>query len=236
MLIPQERVALISGANRGIGRAVASRLQAAGYRVSLGARRVEALHEAFGSETDRLQCHRFLAEDRQSHFEWVSATVQKWGGIDVLVNNAGITSDFSIEKGEEAELDHVWAVNCKAPLFMTRLCLPYLRMSDAGRIVNVASLSGKRVRNEDIAYNMTKHALVALSHGTRRIGWEDGVRVSTFCPSFVRTDMTANVTKVARQDMIPVDDLAELVATAIALPNNACVAEFLVNCRLEDLW
>jgi NAD(P)-dependent dehydrogenase (short-subunit alcohol dehydrogenase family) len=122
----------------------------------------------------------------------------------------------------------------KGPLFLTRACLPHLKASGNGRIVNVVSLSGKRVRNENIAYNMTKHAMMALTHGTRRIGWEHGVRATALCPSFVATDLTAGVTKVAREEMIEPGDLAELAATAIALPNTAAMAEMLVNCRLED--
>ena len=151
------------------------------------------------------------------------------------MNNAGIGSRFSIEAGDEADLDRVIAVNVKTPLFLTRLCLPHLRKSGTGRIVNIGSLSGKRVRNDNIAYAMSKFALMALSHGTRRIGWEDGVRVTAVCPSFVATELTADVTKVARDDMIDPQDLAELVATAIALPNTAAVAELLVNCTLEDM-
>ena len=100
--------------------------------------------------------------------------------------------------------------------------------------MNVASLSGKRVRNDNIAYNMTKHAILALTHGTRRIGWDDGVRATALCPSFVATDLTADVTKVSPAEMIDPVDLAELAATAIALPNTAAMAEMLVNCRLED--
>ena len=130
----------------------------------------------------------------------------------------------------------LFTINIKGPLYMTRLVLPHLRKTGAGRILNVASLSGKRVKNENIAYAMTKHALIALTHGTRRIGWEDGVRATSICPSFVATDLTAGVTKVARGEMIQPDDLAELMATAIALPNTAVMAEMLVNCRLEDLF
>ncbi|MCC0031430.1 MAG: SDR family NAD(P)-dependent oxidoreductase, partial [Brucellaceae bacterium] len=131
-------------------------------------------------------------------------------------------------------LDALWAVNVKGPLFLTRACMPHLKAAGAGRVVNVASLSGKRVRNENIAYNMTKHAIMALTHGTRRIGWEHGVRATALCPGFVATDLTADVTKVARDEMIEPGDLAELAATVIALPNTAAVAEVLVNCRLED--
>jgi NAD(P)-dependent dehydrogenase (short-subunit alcohol dehydrogenase family) len=231
---PAGRVILISGASRGIGRAIAERLASAGYTLSLGARDATALETAFGAEDGRRSHHRYVAEDRACHEAWVTETLARRGRIDGLVNNAGVGSAFSIEEGDESELDRVWTVNCKAPLFMTRLCLPHLKASGSGRVVNISSLSGKRVRNENIAYNMSKHALIALSHGTRRIGWDHGVRVTTICPSFVRTELTSGVTKVAPEEMIDPADLAELAATAIALPNTAAVAELLVNCRLED--
>ena len=234
MLDPIGRVAMVSGANRGIGRALAARLASAGWRLSLGARQPETLTTAFGPETEDRRHFRFDAVDRASYSDWVAGTLTAFGRIDALVNNAGTSNRFTIENGDEADLDTLWTVNVKGPLFMTRFCLPHLRVSGQGRILNVASLSGKRVRNENVAYNMTKHALVALSHGTRRIGWEDGIRVTTLCPSFVRTGLTADVTKVEPEAMIPPEDLAELAITALALPNNAAIPELLVNCRLED--
>lgn len=236
MLDADGRVILVSGANRGIGRAIAGRLLEAGYALSLGARRTETLEAEFGKEDSRRSHHHFDAESQDTLVRWVNDTVERWGRIDGLVNNAGVDGDFTLERGEEAELDRLWAVNCKAPLFLIRLCLPHLRQSGAGRIVNISSLSGKRVRNENVAYSMTKHALIALSHTARRVGWEYGVRVVTVCPSFVRTDMTADVTKILPEQMIDPSDLAELTATILALPNNASVAELIVNCRQEDLW
>ncbi len=230
------RVALISGANRGIGRAIAQALGAAGCKVSLGARRSETLVDAFGPETDTRRHFRFDAMDRPSYATWTEGTLAAYGRIDTLVNNAGTTNTFSIEAGDETDLDALWTINIKGPLFMTRLCLPHLRASGSGRILNVSSLSGKRVRNENVAYNMTKHALIALSHGTRRIGWDDGVRVTTLCPSFVRTDLTADVTKIPLDQMTRAEDLASLAVAALSLPNTAALPELLVNCRLEDQY
>jgi NADP-dependent 3-hydroxy acid dehydrogenase YdfG len=229
-VIPAEgRVVMVSGASRGIGAAVARVLHGKGYALSLGARdpgAVPDLPEALAA--------RYDAADRATHTAWVEATMERFGRIDALVNNAGTSSTFSIEEGEEAELDHLWAVNAKGPLFLTRACLPHLKAAGQGRIVNVASLSGKRVRNDNVAYAMTKFAVMALTHATRRLGWEHGVRATALCPSFVATDLTAGVTKVTQGEMIDADDLAELVATVIALPNTAAIAEMLVNCRLED--
>jgi NAD(P)-dependent dehydrogenase (short-subunit alcohol dehydrogenase family) len=83
---------------------------------------------------------------------------------------------------------------------------------------------------------MTKFALIALTHAVRHHGWDHGVRATAVCPSFVRTDLTADALAVAPDDMIQPEDLAELIETALSLPNNAVVAEMLVNCRLEDLF
>ncbi|MFW5832520.1 MAG: SDR family NAD(P)-dependent oxidoreductase [Pseudomonadota bacterium] len=235
MLEPEGRVVLVSGASRGIGAAIAGHLLARGYTVSLGARDpadLAAVSDGFPEA--RVHHARYDAEDRASHAAWVEAALDRFGRIDGLVNNAGIGVKGTIETVDEADLDRIWAVNVKAPLNMIRLCLPALRRSGSGRIANVASLSGKRVRNDNVAYNMSKFAVLALTHGARRLGWEDGVRATAICPSFVRTDLVADVTKVAQHEMIDPDDLATLVETVMALPNTASVAELLVNCRLED--
>lgn len=235
MLDPRDRVVLVTGASRGIGAAVARHLLSQGYRVSLGARNPADLDAiAEGHADDRVHRARFDAEDRPSHVAWVEAALARFGRIDGLVNNAGISVRATIEEVSEEELDRIWAVNVKAPLHMIKLCLPALRRSGSGRIVNIASLSGKRVKNDNVAYNMSKFAVMALTHNARRLAWEDGVRATAVCPSFVATDLVADVTKVARHEMIDPADLATLVGTVLALPNNAAIAELLVNCRLED--
>jgi len=232
---PHNRVVLVSGANRGIGRAIAICLHKKGYTVSAGARDVDALTESLGHlDNERLLLARYDAADRQTQTNWVSKTQERFGRIDALVNNAGTGNTFRIDSGDESELDELWAINVKGPLFLTRACLPLLKEAGQGRIVNIGSLSGKRVRNDNAAYNLSKFAVMALTHGTRRLGWEYGVRATALCPSFVDTDLTAGVTKITREEMIDPTDLAEMAAMVIALPNTAAVAELLVNCRLED--
>ena len=236
MLDPKGRAALISGANRGIGRAIASTLHAKGYCVSLGARNEAALGTMTrGWDKARVHIAHYDAADRATHAAWIAAAVQRFGRIDILVNNAGMSSPVTLRDDNEAGLDAIWAVNCKAPLNMIRLALPHLEAAGSGRIVNVASLSGKRVRNDFVAYNMTKFAVVALTHAARRAGWDKGVRATAVCPSFVRTEMTASATKITPEQMIDPADLAELVTTIVALPNTAAIAELLVNCRHEDM-
>jgi len=234
MLEAKGRVVMISGANRGIGLAVAQALLGKGYSVSLGARDPKKLDKLLNKMPDRALAQAYDAAKPGSDETWVAATAKRFGRIDGLVNNAGIAPVAQIEDPDDTNLDALWAVNVKAPMRMIRLALPHLRQAGSGRIVNISSLSGKRVKNENAGYAMSKFALMALTHATRRIAWDDGVRVTAVCPSFVATDLTAGVTKVSRSEMIDPGDLAEVVALALALPNTAAIAEMLVNCRLED--
>jgi NAD(P)-dependent dehydrogenase (short-subunit alcohol dehydrogenase family) len=230
-----ERLVLVTGANRGIGRAIAEEFLAHGYRLSLGARDPAQLERVFGPSTERLAYHRYDAADPATAESWVRDTVAQFGRIDVLINNAGVNKPVvTLREGSEADLDLLWAINVKAPLRMTRLCLPHLEAGGEGRIVNVASLSGKRVRNARLGYTMTKFAVMGLTHTTRLETWDKGVRVTALCPGFASTDMTAAYTQVPRDDMTSPQALARLARTVVELPNNAAVAELLVNCRRED--
>jgi NAD(P)-dependent dehydrogenase (short-subunit alcohol dehydrogenase family) len=230
MLNPAGRVVMISGASRGIGAAIARRLHEAGYSLSLGLRRPEA-----AAVTGRsVLAARWSAEEPASAKAWVAATAERFGRIDAVVNNAAISKLFRLEDEDESILDQMWEVNVKGPLRVIRAALPHLRESGAGRVVNVSSLSGKRVKNEGAGYAMTKHAVVALTHSVRLIGWKHGIRATALCPGFVRTDMTEK-SNFPRDEMTRPEDLAELVAALLALPNNASVAELLVNCRFEEM-
>jgi NAD(P)-dependent dehydrogenase (short-subunit alcohol dehydrogenase family) len=232
MLSPQGRVVMVSGASRGIGRAIAERLLAAGYAVSAGVRDPAKL--PFAGE--RVLACRYDAKDRAAPPAWVAATMARFGRIDGLVNSAGINPLVRVMDEDEAPLDEMWTVNVKGPLRLVRAALPHLEASGTGRIINIASLSGKRVKNESNGYAMTKFAVVALTHSIRRLGWDKGVRATALCPSFVKTDMTAQYyAKVPPEQMTQPEDLAALVETVMALPNNAVVAELLVNCRLEEM-
>ena len=231
MLPPGERVVMISGANRGIGAAIACRLAAGGFRLSLGVRNGKTPAVPASA---RCLVARYEARERESPKAWVDATLERFGRIDALVNNAGVARLSAVEDESEDTLDEMWLVNVKAPLRMIRAALPHLKKSGTGRVVNVASLSGKRVKNENAGYAMTKFALLALTHSVRRLGWQHGIRATAICPSFVATDMTADVEGVDRAEMIPPEDIAELVATVLSLPNNAAVAELLINMRYEE--
>ena len=153
------RVALISGANRGIGAEIAKELVSHGFRVSLGARRPESLVECHGPETGDMVYNAFDAFDRSSAEEWVKNTVRHFNRIDALVNNAGSDERVSITDDNEEALDRLWEVNVKAPLRMCRLCLPHLEQTGRGRIINISSLSGKRAKKRirGLQYDEIRH-------------------------------------------------------------------------------
>ncbi len=232
MLAPEGRVIMISGANRGIGLAIARALYDAGYSLSLGARKPASLADiTSGWAPERVLTGLYDAEDQETHRQWVAATVERFDRLDGLVNNAGIMEDVSVEDEKDDALDRMWAVNVKAPLSMTRTALPHLRRCGAGRIINVSSIAGKAVYGSGIGYSMTKFAAVALSHATRHAGWDDGVRCTALCPGYVATDMTADVETFPYEQMMAPSDLAEVVLTVLALSNKASIAELVINCR-----
>lgn len=234
MLDVAGRVVMVSGANRGIGRAVARRLHHDGYRLSVGGRDVDALEDAMDAlDGDRLAVHHYDATDRATGTAWVESTVARFGGLDALVNIAGVLDDAVLDDLGEDALDRMWEVNVKAPLRLTQDALPHLRASGTGRVVNLASLSGLRVKGTFApGYAMTKHAVVALTEATKQAAWDDGVRATAVSPGYVATDMTAGFDEDPAT-MIDPDDLAETIATTMALPNTAAVAHLNVACRLE---
>jgi NAD(P)-dependent dehydrogenase (short-subunit alcohol dehydrogenase family) len=234
MLSPDGRVIMITGANRGIGLAIARTLYNAGYSVSLGARDPASLADLTdGWAPERFHTGCYNAEDQETHRQWIAHTVARFGRLDGLVNNAGIMEEVSVEDDNDEALDRMWAVNVKAPLSMIRTALPHLRRSGAGRVINVASLAGKAVYGSAVGYPMTKFAAVALSHATRHAGWDDGVRCTALCPGYVATDMTAAVESVPFDQMIAPGDLAAVVLTVLSLSNTASIAELVVNCRAD---
>ena len=168
---------MVSGASRGIGRAVTERLLGSGFRVSAGMRDPSRL-----PASDRLFAHRYEATDAASAAAWVDATVAAFGRLDGLVNAAGINRVATLADEDDDAFDELWAVNVKGPRQLLRLAMPHLAACGEGRVVNVSSLSGKRLRNDNLGYAMSKFALMALTQAARREGREAGIRATALCP------------------------------------------------------
>jgi NAD(P)-dependent dehydrogenase (short-subunit alcohol dehydrogenase family) len=229
MMEVNNRIVMVSGASRGIGRAVVDRLVASGFRVSAGLRDPGRLEES-----ERLSTHRYHADDAESPVSWVKATIARWGGVDAIVNAAGINPRVRVSDDGEEELDEMWRINVKGPLRLIRTALPHLALCGHGRVINLGSLAGKRV-GSNVGYAMTKFAVVALTHGIRREGRAAGIRATVICPGYVATDMTLNDDEIPRHEMSQPGDIARLVETVLMLPNNASVSELLVHCQFEPM-
>ncbi len=157
----------------------------------------------------------------------------QWGRIDGLINCAGLLKAIPFDSENEAEFDELFEVNLKAPWRLSRAAFPYLKQCGSGRVINLVSMSGKRVKGQLAGYSISKFALLALSQTMRNVGWEDGVRVTSLCPSWVNTTMAAGRNVMPAEKMTQPEDIAELVLTLLQLPNTAAVGEVLINCNLE---
>lgn len=228
------RVALVSGASRGIGAATARELARQGWRLSLGLRDARLPEWA---DPDTVHIHAYDASGGDLETGWVAAAAARFGRIDAIVASAGVSSTRTVIEAGDNELDRLFEINCKAPRRLAKAAWSALAASGRGRVIILGSLSGKRVKHAGAGlYSMTKFAAVALAHGIRHAGFDVGIRATAVCPGLVDTDMARALTERASADMTDPADLARIIAMLIDLPNEASIAEFTLNCQLEEFY
>ncbi|MDM7937372.1 MAG: SDR family NAD(P)-dependent oxidoreductase [Cyanobium sp. CZS 48M] len=229
------RTLLISGASRGIGRAIATRLAAEGHRLSLGVRSPQALEGTPLQASAPLLLHPYEATEPASAEAWVAATAERFGAIDGLIHCAGVFSRAGLlfDAAAAAEPERLWAVNLMGPWWLTRAAWPWLARSGQGRIITLVSMSGKRVKGGLAAYATSKFALMALCDCMRQEGWEAGIRVTAICPSWVNTEMAVAVEAIPPQEMTQPEDLAAQVSLLLDLPTTAVPFELAISCQRE---
>ena len=199
MVLPQ-RVAVVTGASRGIGAAISRALADDGYAVCLLARDGSAA-AAVAGEIDsvgglgRLTMAMSVdVTDEVLVGEAVRAVLSSWGRIDLLVNSAGtIEAELPLW---EADVDQWWSVvttNVRGPFLMTRAIVPHMIEAGGGRIINLNSGAGMAERAELSAYCASKSALARITGGTHLAGWAHGIRAFDLAPGTVRTEMTLSM-------------------------------------------
>jgi NADP-dependent 3-hydroxy acid dehydrogenase YdfG len=232
----EKPVALISGASRGIGDQIAAEMHRQGWAVSLGMRNPVLPTWANGLES-AVHLAPYDAFDTDAESRWAADAMQYFGRIDAVIANAGIMIPKTVIEADDEDLEAMLNVNVKAPRRLVKAAWAPLCESGRGRVIVLASLSGKRVKSAAAgSYSVSKFAAVGLSHAIRQAGFEHGVRATAVCPGFVATDMAAALTDRPAAAMTQPADLARIITMLVSLPNEASVAEFAVNCQLEEFF
>jgi NAD(P)-dependent dehydrogenase (short-subunit alcohol dehydrogenase family) len=234
------RVALITGAASGLGAATARLLAAAGMRVAvadLGEAASSAVTEAITSDGGEAIPIRLDVRDEASGAAAVDATLAAFGGLDVLVNNAGTDVTKPLEAMTPDELERVLRVNLHGPALMTRAALPALRRSPAPHVVNVASTAAKRAWAEASAYHASKWGLLGLSHALHAELRPAGIKVTAIVAGGMRTpfilDRFPDVDPGVLQDPV---NVAATIRFVISLPAETVIPEVMVLPMRETSW
>ncbi len=235
----RDKVVAITGASSGIGEAAALRLAEHGARLALGARRTDRL-EALAArihERGGEAIVRNLDVTRRDQVEaFIRDTVQQFGRLDVLVNNAGVMPLSRMNDGKVDEWERMVDVNIKGVLYGIGAALPMMQAQGSGQIVNVSSVAGRHVFPTAAVYCGTKFAVHAISEGLRMES--DVVRVTTIAPGAVESELTSTISdpamkrevdEVFRKDLLPADAIARAIAFAIGQPADVDVNELVVR-------
>jgi NADP-dependent 3-hydroxy acid dehydrogenase YdfG len=233
------KVVVITGASSGLGEAAARHLSHLGASVVLGARRVDRLQslsdeltgrggKAFALATDVTVCDQVK--------RLADAAVEKYGRVDVMINNAGLMPQSLLERLKIDEWDRMIDVNIKGVLYGIAAALPHMKRQKAGHIVNVSSVAGHKVRPGGTVYSATKHAVRVISEGLRQEVKPYNIRTTVISPGAVDTELPDTITdpdvSVAMRKFyddfaIPADSFARAVAFALSQPPDVDINEIL---------
>ena len=233
------RTILISGASSGIGLNIAHKELKEGNRISLGIRDLESVK---GSVIDpnnwpneKILINKYDALDKLSAKEWVENTISKFGGFDTLINCSGVLSKvpFLYKDGDEEDILNTFNINFLAIWNLCRLSWEQLSKSNNGRIIVLVSMSGKRSKGDLAAYSSSKFALMSLCQTMKNRGWEENIRITAICPSWVNTKMAENISSLEKLKMTQPEDIAEICSTILKLPMQSVPFEIALNCNYE---
>jgi len=219
----QGRTALVTGASRGIGAAVARALDASGANLALASRSGDDLGiaNALATPTD--------VRDLRALQSLAAATAERFGGIDILVINAGVGSYGPFLELPEDELEEMIDINVKGAIYSARAALPYLVNSQAADLVTVASEAGRRGLPLEAVYCSSKFAQVGLTRALDHELREQGVRCTTVAPGGVATDFAMGRGRTpdmpALAQMMRPEDVADAVLYVITRPRNHRILE-----------
>ena len=210
-----DKVILVTGGSRGIGRAIVEKLVAEGAKVAFTYRGSKELAEALvAMAPERIKAYQADVTDAAAAEALISDLLKGWGRIDGLVNNAGITQDNLLLRMNEAQWDAVIATNLKGPFLYTKAVLKPMLSQRKGSIVNISSIVGLQGNPGQANYAAAKAGLIAFSKSVAKEVGSRNIRVNVVAPGFIRTDMTANLPAEEWKSRIALGRLGEAAEVA----------------------
>jgi NAD(P)-dependent dehydrogenase (short-subunit alcohol dehydrogenase family) len=228
-----QRAAIVTGGSSGIGLGIARVLGEEGYALTVAARRPEKLEEAVeGLRADGFDVNSVSGNlaDEAVVQEVVRSHRERFGRLDVLVNNAGLGAGEAVDELTTKKVDLQLAINLRSPILFYRECTELLRAAGAEHrcalVVNTSSISGKAGEPWLSVYSATKAAVVAFTQAMHKELGEAGIKSTALCPAFVDTAMTDFIKEqVKPEDMIQVSDIAETVRVLLRMSPGCVVPE-----------
>jgi 3-oxoacyl-[acyl-carrier protein] reductase len=228
----QNKVAIVTGAGRGIGRAIAVALAQAGCRVVLSARtvvQIEAVQdEICESGGQALAVSGDLTRD-DDIARLVGESRRAYGAVDILINNAGWGKKATIVRAQVEDWDQTFKINLRAPMLLARLVLPEMIQQKSGAVINISSLSGKSGEAGSSAYAASKFGIIGFTQSLYEEVREYGIKASVILPGFVDTPMIPPVKHLDRAKMIRPEDVADAVLFVLNSPPTSCPVEMTIR-------
>jgi 3-oxoacyl-[acyl-carrier protein] reductase len=224
-------VAMITGGGSGIGLAIAASLLTEGMAVVIAGRDGKKLEQAknkLEKEGGKVLAVPTDVSVTDQVKKLVERTMDAYGRVDLLVNNAGIGKPGSIEQSTEAVWDETQAINLKGAFLCIKAVLPVMKRQGSGYVVNISSLAGKMGFGGMAAYSASKFGMVGLTESLLEEVIKDNIRATVICPGFVDTPMVRGVSVPAR-DMIPPEDIGKLVVGLLHLSPVTVIKEIVVQ-------
>jgi short-subunit dehydrogenase len=226
------KVALITGAGRGIGKSLALTLAQSGCRVILTARSVSQLEEVQREVERRGGAAVAIPGDltRDEDIEkLVARSQQAFGAVDILINNAGWGKRAPVVRASIADWDQTFRLNLRAPMILAQRLLPAMIQKGEGAVINIGSVSGKSGEANGAAYSASKFGLIGFTQSLYEEVREHGIKVSVILPGFVDTPLIPPNRQLDRSKMIQADDIAQTVLYVLTSPATACPVEITIR-------
>lgn len=243
----ENKVAIVTGASSGIGYATALTLSKAGIRVAVGARRTERLQELekqIIKNNGEILVQKTDVTRKSDCDSLVNTIVEKWGKVDILINNAGLMPLSYFKNGKVEEWEQMIDVNIKGVLYCTSAVVPYMLEKKSGHIINISSVAGRIVFAGGSVYCATKHAIAALSEGLRKeLSPTYNIRVTCIEPGAVETELLESITDESMTGFIQAtknmetlrsDDIANAILYAVQAPEHVNVNEILIRPTAQE--